>query len=286
MDISKQSREKFLPSILICISFIILLISSVGGYRGRDWGSWLDRFFVPGNWVVSKVGQKINGANYFLKNFNNVWNENQKLSKENSFLLQRMARMAELELENKRLNKLLDFSNKFPKILLAAAVIGQDPSNWSQYIIIDKGGKNNITTDMVVITTDGLAGRVAKVWPDVSKVQLIIDRNSGVGAMVQRTRANGVAAGMIKNMCEFKYFDDKEDLLEGDILITSGLGMVYPKGIVIGKVTKIEQRSLNLSRYIEVSPYVNFSKMEEVFILKKNKDLVWPEMENVSSDVE
>ncbi|MDD5772488.1 MAG: rod shape-determining protein MreC [bacterium] len=286
MDISKQSREKFLPSILICVSFIILLISSVGDYHGRDWGSWLDSFFLPGNWVISKVGKKINDVNIFIKEFKNVWEENQKLNKENSFLMQRTARITELESENNRLNKLLDFSSKFPKILLSAAVIGQDPSNWSQYIIIDKGGKNNITVDMVVITADGLAGRVAKVWPDMSKVQLIIDRNSGVGAMVQRTRANGVASGMMKNICEFKYFDDKEDLQEGDILITSGLGMVYPKGILIGKVTKIEQRSLNMSRYIEITPYVNFSKLEEVFILKKNMDLVWPEMENINPEVE
>lgn len=286
MDISRQSREKFLPSILICISFIILLVSSVGDYHGRDWGSWLDNFFVPGNWIISKVGQKINGGYDFLKEFKNVREENRKLNKENGLLLQRITRITELEAENKRLNKLLDFSSKFPRILLAATVIGQDPSNWSQYIIIDKGIKDNIAKDMTVITVDGLAGRVAKVWPDMSKVQLIIDRNSGVGAMVQRTRANGVAAGMMKNICEFKYFDDKDDLVEGDVLVTSGLGMVYPKGIAIGKVSKIEQRALNMSRYIEISPFVNFTKLEEVFILKKNKDLVWPETENVSSDME
>ena len=284
MDISKQPREKFLPVILICVSFIILLISSVGGYHGRDWGSWLDSFFIPGNWVVTKVGQKINGGYSFLKDFDDVWNENRKLNKENSFLLQRMSRIKELEEENKRLSKLLKFSSKFPKILLAATVIGQDPSNWAQYIFVDKGSKNNIVTDMVVVTTDGLVGRVAKVWPDMSKVQLIIDRNSGVGAMVQRTRANGVIAGMMKSICEFKYYDDKEDLREGDVLITSGLGMVYPKGIVIGKVSKIENKSLNYSRYIEVSPYVNFSKLEEIFILKKNRNLVWPEMKDVNSD--
>lgn len=278
MDTSKQSREKFLPVILICVSFIILLISSVGGYYGRDWGSWLDRFFVPGNWIVSKVGQKINGGYSFLKDFDDVWDENRKLNKENSFLLQKMTRMTELESENRRLSKLLKFSSKFPKILLAATVIGQDPSNWAQYIFIDKGSKNNIVTDMVVITTDGLAGRVTKVWPDMSKVQLIIDRNSGVGAMVQRTRANGVVVGLMKSICEYKYYDDKEDLREGDVLITSGLGMVYPKGIVIGKVTKIEHKSLNFSRYIEISPYVNFSKLEEVFVLKKNRNFVWPEM--------
>ncbi|MEW6088041.1 MAG: rod shape-determining protein MreC [bacterium] len=287
MDITyKQSREKFLPVILICISFIILLISSIGGFYGRDCGSWLDRFFVPGNWVISKVGQKISTGYDFIKDFNNIWDKNQKLSRENSLLLQRLTRASEIELENERLNKLLGFSGTFPKILLPAKVIGQDPSNWSQYIIIDKGSKHNISIDMAVITTDGLAGRVAKVWPDMSKIQLIIDRNSGVGAMVQRTRANGVVTGMMKNLCEFKYFDDKEDLREGDILITSGLGMVYPKGIFIGRVAKIEQKSLNLSRYIEIGPFVNFAKLEEVFVLKKNKDLVWPERENVSLDLE
>lgn len=269
MDISKQSREKFLPVILICISFIILLISSMGGYRGRDCSSRLGRFFVPGNWIISKVGQKISGGHDFLKGFSNIREDNRKLNKENSLLLQKIVRITELESDNKRLRRLLDFSNNFPEILLAAVVIGQDPSNWAQYIIIDKGSKHNIFTDMTVVTTEGLVGRVAEVWPDMSKVQLIIDRNSGVGAMVQRTRANGVVTGMMKNNCEFKYFDDEEDIQNGDVLITSGLGMVYPKGITIGVVSKIEQRALGLSRYIEIRPFVHFSKLEEVFILKK-----------------
>ncbi|MFH1287105.1 MAG: rod shape-determining protein MreC [bacterium] len=271
MYISKQSKEKFLPIILVCVSFIILLISSLGGYRGHDCNSWLDRFFVPGNWIISKVGRKINGGYAFFKGFSNLQENNRKLNEENSLLLQKMARVTELESDNKRLHKLLDFSNNFSKILLAAAVVGQDPSNWSQYIIIDKGSKHNISTDMAVITTEGLVGRIAKVWPDMSKVQLIIDRNSGVGAMAQRTRANGVITGMLRNSCEFKYFDDKEDIQQGDVLITSGLGMVYPKGIRIGVVSKIERKTLDLSRYIEIKPFVNFSRLEEVFILEKNK---------------
>lgn len=269
MIISKQSRERFLPVILICISFIILLVSSLGGYYGRDCGSWLGRFFVPGNLIISNVGKKINSGHSFIKDFGRVWDENQKLSKANSLLLQKVSRIAELESDNRRLRGLLGFSNNSPEVLLTASVIGQEPSNWYQCVIIDKGDKHGVSVDMVVITTDGLAGRVSKVWPDMSKVQLIIDQNSGVGAMIQRTRANGVVVGMIKNSCEFKYFDDKEDAQRGDVLITSGLGMVYPKGIMIGAVSKIEQKALNLNRYIEIKPFVHFSRLEDVFVLRK-----------------
>lgn len=246
MIISNQSRERFLPVILVCISFIILLISSLGGYCGRDWGRYI-----------------------FIKDFGKVWDENQKLNKENSLLLQKVNRIGEIESDNRRLRNLLGFLNNSPEVLLAASVIGQEPNNWYQYVIIDKGSKHGVSMDMVVTTTDGLAGRVSKVWPDMSKVQLIIDQSSGVGAMVERTRANGVVVGMLKNSCEFKYFDDEEDIKEGDVLTTSGLGMVYPRGIRIGVVSKIEQAALNLNRYVEVKPFVHFSRLEDVFVLGK-----------------
>lgn len=246
MDISKHSRDRFLPVILVCISFIILLVSSLGGYYGRDWGRYI-----------------------FIKNFGKVWDENQKLNEENSLLLQKVTRIGELESDNRRLRRLLGFLNSSPEILVAASVIGQEPNNWYQCIIIDKGGKHGVSMDMATVTTDGLVGRVSKVWPDMSKVQLIIDQSSGVGAMVQRTRVNGVVVGMLKNSCEFKYFDDNEDIQEGDVLITSGLGMVYPKGIMIGAVSKIEQKALNLDRYVEVKPFVHFSRLEDVFVLRK-----------------
>lgn len=193
--------------------------------------------------------------------------ENERLRAELARAVARSERMQELELSNRRLRDLLGFRKSLTQRVLAAEIIGKDPSPWFQSVTIDKGEKDGVIRGLPVIVPEGVAGQVTEVSAGYAKVMLIIDRTSAVDALVQRTRARGIVQGDFVNRCILKYVLRKHDVQVGDTVISSGLDGVFPKGQPIGQVSKVVRGESGVFQDVTVMPYVDFEKLESVLVV-------------------
>lgn len=221
--------------------------------------------------ILFKIPIKV--ASIFFDIFNRKATFN-TLAKENKYLRQELGkiqfnhtRLNELSQENERLRSILAFKNNSTYQAEAAEVIGQDPNSFSRIIIIDKGLKHGLRPDMAVITFSGIVGRLIEVGSQVSKVMLITDPNSRIGARIARTREEGLLIGTLGANCRLRYLSLDSDTKIGDEVVTSG-GDIYPKGILVGKVISTGQEADGLSLYAIVRPEVKFSQLEEVLCLE------------------
>jgi rod shape-determining protein MreC len=193
--------------------------------------------------------------------------ENLRLRQEADALQGKLHRYEEALLQQQRLRELLDLRAQVFPYPVVAEVVGIDPSQWAEAVIVNKGSFHNLRKDIAVVTHQGLAGRTVEVAPHYATVLLITDRRSAVDALVQRTRARGIVVGKSRRLCELRYVDFHEDIRVGDTIISSGLGEVYPKGLLIGTVVSVHQKSYGLFHEVEVQPAADLAKLEEVLVL-------------------
>jgi rod shape-determining protein MreC len=170
------------------------------------------------------------------------------LRTQNATLRARVAELDEARLENARLRALIGMTQRGKFKALGAGVIGRPTGTWEGFITIDKGTADGVESGMAVTGVSGLLGRTTDVTPHTARVQLITDQRSGVAAMVQSTRASGILKGSL-------------------VVVTSGLGGVYPKGLLIGDVTKVKKSPSDLYQSIDVRPTAKIAGIEEVLVL-------------------
>jgi rod shape-determining protein MreC len=170
-------------------------------------------------------------------------------------------------LEAQRLRKLLDLRDDYNYHFISARVIGREQAALSKTILISKGAAHGLKTGMPVIAPPGLIGRLVDVSWHFSKVLLFIDENSNVGAIVQRTRTQGIISGAGPRGLILKYISKTQDVKEGDVIVSSGMGGVFPKSLLIGQVSHVDRQDASLFLKINVAPFVDFSKLEEILIL-------------------
>lgn len=192
--------------------------------------------------------------------------ENIKLRKELAEARSKASRCEELEIANERLRGYLNFRNKVEKPSIAAEIIGHDPSPWHSSLVVNRGSDDGVAKGDAVLVPEGVVGQVVETASDYSRIMLVLDRNSSVDSLVQRSRARAILKGGIDAGCRLEYALRKQDIREGDVIITSGLDGVYPKGIGIGTVSKVTVKGPGVFQDIEVQPYVDFSRIEEVII--------------------
>jgi len=200
-----------------------------------------------------------------------VQEENKDLKRIISALREENNRLQEALLTDERLKKLQSWQSEHPYFSQMAQVYARGPSSWFKTVLINKGEDDGVTKDMAVATSEGVVGRVIEVSADTAKVLLIIDTNSAVDVILQRTRAQGILEGKIEEACILKYVQKNEEVQAGDQVITSGLGGIFPKGLVVGTVTNVDRKRPGIFQYIEVAPAVDLSKLEEVLILREEK---------------
>jgi len=198
----------------------------------------------------------------------NVQRDNTRLREEIKWLRQENHRYIEAYLQYQRLQRLLNFREQTPLDVVAAAVVGRNSSSWTEIIYINRGTRDKVAQGVPVVTYDGLVGQVIHAAPALSQVMLLTDFRSGVDAIVQRTRASGVVAGRGRRLAELKFLPVGADLQAGDRLISSGMGGVFPKGLIIGEVKDIH-RNGRQTQQVEIQPSVDFSHLEEVLVLIK-----------------
>jgi rod shape-determining protein MreC len=193
--------------------------------------------------------------------------ENNYLKHQLSLEIEKNNLWVETELSNQRLRELLRFQKIMVETVMPAEVIGHDPSSWFKSIIIDKGIGDGIKKGLAVVVPEGIAGQVIEVSEGYSKVLLIIDQNNAVDTLVQRTRARGIVTGGSTDLCILKYVLRKDDVKVGDILISSGLDGVFPKGLRVGSVSGVVRRNSGIFQEVTVTPFADFEKLEEVLVV-------------------
>ncbi len=172
----------------------------------------------------------------------------------------------------RRLKKLLKFKKNSPLKTVAAAVLGKSAyglsGNWTRILVIDKGAKDGLKKDMPVMSPEGTLGRIIHAEPGTSTVLLLTDPRSNIDVIISRTRTKGVLeGGSGETGLTLKYIRELDDVKTGDRVITSGLSNIFPKGLVIVKVSRAERGSDNFFKYIELRPSVEINKIEEVMVV-------------------
>jgi rod shape-determining protein MreC len=191
---------------------------------------------------------------------------NLELEQENQQLHFELQQVKEVSLQNERLRKLLAFVDELDRPALPAQVIGEDAGNWARTIIIDKGTRAGLRNGLPVVAAQGVVGRIIKIAPDSSRVLLITDASSAIAALIQRTRTRGVARGQGDDL-SIEYALRDADIQVGDLLVTSGMGGVFPKGLPLALVDSVETGQFGLFQQVNATPTVDFSLLEEVMVI-------------------
>ncbi|MEK7373963.1 MAG: rod shape-determining protein MreC, partial [Thermodesulfobacteriota bacterium] len=170
-------------------------------------------------------------------------------------------------LEAMRLQKLLELREGFPPRAVAARVIDRNRSSLFKTLLINKGTADGLRVGLAVLSDQGVVGRIIETSWHASRVLLLIDGNSNIDGLIQRSRAQGILQGAGSAGCSLKYISRAEEVLAGDVVISSGLSGVLPKGLLLGVVTGASRKEGGLFQKIDVAPAVDFEKLEEVLAL-------------------
>ena len=195
--------------------------------------------------------------------------ENEQLKKRMGNLELENQRIPELETENKRLKTILNLMEQRKNTMVAARVIGEDVKNWFKCIIIDKGRDYGIREKMPVVTPKGLVGQAVEVDKWHSKVMVLNDTNSSVDVFVEGKNTRGMLEGTGQNTLKLKYILKNDEIEIGDKLVTSGKDGIYPKGVPTGIVITVNRAKAGIFTDVDVMPYNNFRRLDEVLVVKK-----------------
>lgn len=226
---------------------------------------------------VTVVSGKFKTVGNYFGRYNKLYQENNLLNEEIERLRKENMLLTEARLENLRLRELLNMreDQKQEWEAISAKIIGRDLSNWYHSVIIDKGTEDGLKKNMTVINQDGLVGRIISTTKNTSEVLLVVDKEGAVGSLVQLSRTPGVVEGIDhpKTLLRMIHIPHDAEIEENQVVITSGLGGVFPKGIRIGYIKQIILEPNGLMKQAIVQPFVDFERLEEVLVLKPVKEV-------------
>lgn len=209
-----------------------------------------------------------------------------QLKENNQRLSQMVVELEEYRQEAARLESLIGLADAYGFTSIAARVVGYSTDSYNRSITLDAGSASGIKTGMPVMGATGVIGQVVSTTPATCNVRLLTDPQSGVSVLVQSSRAEGIVRGSVEGTLYLEGIDDTVELSEGDVVITSGLGGGYYRGLVVGMITKIEQRPGSLSRTIVVTPNASFSNISEALVVISMGDANAADNEELSRKVD
>ncbi len=209
-----------------------------------------------------------------------------QLKENNQRLSQMVVELEEYRQEAARLESLIGLADAYGFTSIAARVVGYSTDSYNRSITLDAGSASGIKTGMPVMGSTGVIGQVVSTTPATCNVRLLTDPQSGVSVLVQSSRAEGIVRGSVEGTLYLEGIDDTVELSEGDVVITSGLGGGYYRGLVVGMITKIEQRPGSLSRTIVVTPNASFSNISEALVVISMGDANAADNEELSRKVD
>ncbi len=272
MLIPKKYQTISIASILIVASLIIL---SVSFHRPGETG-----FFKK--LVLEAASPPIRAINAAIDTVRNVWKhyiflvgleqENRMLKARVSQLTNELNEYRERHLEGLRIRELFALKETLPGTAIAARVIDRENAYVFKTILVDKGTSDGLRVGLPVVSAEGVVGRIVDSSWNVSRVLLLTDYNSNISALVQGSRVQGILQGGGSTGCSLKYVERSEAVKVGETVITSGLGGVFSKDLILGTVSRVDRRGSGLFLNIDVSPSVHFSRLEEVLTVIPDKE--------------
>ncbi len=272
-------------AVILTVAVITVFLLAVSAARGKYNFYWSERIvtvvLAPAEYVASKVGYAVQGAGTSVAELMSVYRHNQALREENEQLRKEIIDNTEIVAENARLKALLDYRKGTPQFdTVVATVIARDPAAWTNVVVINRGTAQGVNKDMAVVTPQGLVGSVVQAYSNTAKVQLILDPRSAVGSLVQRSESR-VAAIVEGNAAKplsprMVNLARDADIIKGDKVITSGLGGIYPKGILVGEVTDVVNEEGGLLKYAVLKPAADFDRLEEVAVVVRAREVATP----------
>ena len=270
-DLLKRFRLFFTALFFLLLALLLLTLHA----KEERETSLMEKVLLQVSFPLQQGAQKTflwfkeAGEHYIF--LSRVQEENGDLRRIISSLREENNRLREGLMSEERIKKLVGWQSEHPYSSLMARVYARGPSGWFKTVLVNKGENDGVIKDMPVATSEGVVGRVIEASADTAKVLLIIDANSAVDVIVQRSRAQGIVEGRVEEVCILKYVQKNEEVQVGDKVITSGLGGIFPKGLVVGTVTNVDRKRPGIFQYIEVTPTVDLSKLEEVLILREER---------------
>jgi len=222
---------------------------------------------VVKTWVLGGFGYALEKVSVVYSLYD-LSEENRRLRRRSGELMLQNSRLKEAQLENQRLRALLAFKAESKLALIPAKVIGTREDGLVNAMVISAGERDGLKKNMAVVTAAGLLGKVFHVSPHHASVQLLLDRNFRVSAMIRRSRTTGIVRWTDGDLVELGEVMKRSDVKIGDEVITSGFSSIFPGGLVIGTVTDIRQDEQSLFLHVLVRPAVDFSRIEEVLVVK------------------
>ncbi len=280
---SRVRREKnsqrtiwLLVFVAVCI-FVIIFFAARGRFAAPMGSIAATGVLAPFQRAASWAGYRINSVTSSIWELVSAYYQNELLKSEVVQLRQQNLTASEYAAENERLRNLLGYKQAATQFdLTAAQVIGREQSTWTSMIVVNRGSSDGIAKNMPVVTEKGLVGVVKEVSPNAAKVQLILDPRCSVGALVQRpeSRVAGIVQGSSEDVLapDMVNIPKNADVVEGDIVITSGFGGIYPKGIMIGTVDSLMDDGGGLLKIAVLEPAVDFQKLEDVMIITASRE--------------
>ncbi|MBI5143465.1 MAG: rod shape-determining protein MreC [Candidatus Omnitrophica bacterium] len=200
--------------------------------------------------------------------FASLRDENALLRNEIDLLKRKLEEAKPVYEENRRLKELLNYAKTLAYTTIPAQVIGRDPTNWSNSLIIDKGLMHGIRPNRAVLSPKGLVGRIIEIGKYSSKILLITDPGSKVGITLQKTGQGGILIGRPDGKCKMIYIALDAEVHPGDKVMTAGLSSIFPKGVLVGEVVGVGKEPGRLYKYAVVKPAQDFSRLEEVLCIR------------------
>lgn len=270
-DLLKRLGAPLIISFLILLTIVSMVIdrsSAASGGRELPW--WQAIILEVTAPVERVVSAPVDGVRDFFSSYVDLIGakaENRRLRR----------RIAEIESENLQFREALVASGHLARVaamrdeieipLLPAEVVGLDVAPWFRSVLVDRGEEHGVKPGFPVVTHEGVVGTITATSGHAAKTMLVLDRQSSIDAVVQRSRARGVVRGVGRDRLEFEFVVRDSDVTTGDEIVTSGLGGVYPKGLRIGRVTELREAGGRLTRIGIVEPAVDLGHIEQVFVM-------------------
>ncbi|MDD4555899.1 MAG: rod shape-determining protein MreC [Alphaproteobacteria bacterium] len=258
----RQLTKKFAIIILFIFAFVFMLISKTdtiviektSSVAGDLLGPIIDTLSIPAKFIASSYN--------YVSSLRKTYEENAKLKEENKVLHELRNQIRALEIENRLLTQLLNYIQPPQAKFVTVRIVASENDAFSNSVIAYTGDVENIKSGQIVLTQDGVIGRIEEVGKNYSKIYLITDINSKIPVIIERNRVRGILAGDNTDLVKLVFTPISTDIRVGDRIITSGVAGVFPPGIPVGKVVSTGKNN------IRIKPYANIKNVEYVKVIE------------------
>jgi rod shape-determining protein MreC len=267
----KQARDVIIVVVLLAFPFFVLKANMKSPESQSTMNSYILRISAPIEVAAARIARGVGDVWDDYVYLVDVKQDNARLSYDNARLREEVHSLEQAQVESRQLRRLLQLKDSTPGDAVSAQVIGKDFTEFFRVtrIVLDKGARD-VRSHMPVVSPDGVVGAVLHVAGDTVDVQLAVDAAFGVDVEDERTRARGFVRGTgdpARYGCKVEMVDSRDDVEIGDLLVTSGKGRWFPRGIPVARVTKVIKRELGRDQDVDAAPTVDFSRLDSVLVL-------------------